>query len=73
MNNFGANLKLYRSALGLSQAELADKVDVHQTMIAQIENGHKTPGMSLALRLAQFFNVTIEDMLASKTRQPEPA
>lgn len=67
MDYFGANLKIYRNALGLSQAEVGQQVDAHQTMIAQIEKGLKNPSMDLALRIAKFFNVTVEDMVSEPT------
>ena len=64
MDNFGTNLKAHRAARNLSQAEVGLRVGAHQTMIAQIENGVKSPSMDLALRIAKFFDVTIEDMVS---------
>jgi len=47
---------------GLSQAELAQAVDVSRQTINSIENGRYVPSLPLALALARYFGTTVEEM-----------
>lgn len=68
--NIATNLRRLRSERGLSQQELGDLVDVHQTHISQIEKGSKTPSLALAQRLAEYLGVTVDELLGDS--HPEP-
>lgn len=46
----------------LSQAELADKVGVTRQTITSIETGKYTASLPLAYKLAQYFDLKIEDV-----------
>jgi putative transcriptional regulator len=46
----------------MSQADLADAVGVTRQSIHSIEKGKFVPSTLLALKLAKFFNKTIEDI-----------
>lgn len=46
----------------ITQSELADAVDVTRQTIISLENGKYNASLILAHKLAQFFNVTIEDI-----------
>lgn len=54
-------VKDYRKSMGLTQKELASKVDVTNDYISQIERG-RIPGMDTAQKLAKFFNTTIDEL-----------
>jgi putative transcriptional regulator len=47
---------------GLSQAELAQAMNVSRQTINSIETGRYTPSLPLALALGQFFGVPVEEM-----------
>ena len=49
-----------RSALGLTQAELAERVGVSRKTINTVENGVFVPSTLLALRLARALGCTVE-------------
>ena len=49
-----------RKARGLSQAELAQAMDVSRQTINAIETERYTPSLPLALALARFFSTTVE-------------
>ena len=49
-----------RKARGLSQAELAEAMDVSRQTINAIETERYTPSLPLALALARFFALTVE-------------
>ena len=46
----------------ITQSELADAVNVTRQTIISLENGKYNASLVLAHKLAQFFNVTIEEI-----------
>lgn len=55
-------IKLLRTAQGLSQQALADAVDVSRQTINSIEKDRYTPSLPLAIALARFFETTVEEV-----------
>ena len=51
-----------RTAKGLSQAELAERMDDSRQTINSIETDRYTPSLPLAIALARFFGVTVEEI-----------
>ena len=51
-----------RTAKGLSQAELAERMDVSRQTINSIETDRYTPSLPLAIAIAQFFGATVEEI-----------
>jgi len=47
---------------GLTQQELADRVEVSRQTIISLENGRYNPSILLAFRLARLFGLQIEDL-----------
>lgn len=64
MNN---KIKVYRAMHDLTQEELAEKVGVTRQTIISIEKGRYEPSLSLAFKLAGYFNVKIEDLFIFET------
>ncbi len=62
--SIGTNIKTMRLALDMTQKELAEKVNIDQSMICQIERGTKTPTLPLAKELAEALRCTLEDLIA---------
>ena len=60
MNKFKENLKSLRQELGLTQKQLAEKVNVSKGMISFWENGIHEPTLSNLIRLAILFHVSID-------------
>ncbi|NCU30733.1 transcriptional regulator [Candidatus Saccharibacteria bacterium] len=56
------NLKALRAQHSLTQEELAVKVGVSRKTINVIEGGDYAPSVLLALEIAHFFNVPLEDV-----------
>lgn len=52
----------FRKKNGVTQEELADAVSVTRQTIISLESGKYKASLVLAHKLAQFFNVTIEEM-----------
>ena len=55
-------LKERRSDLGLTQAELAERVGVTRKTVNTVENRVFTPSTLLALKLAEALGVTVEQL-----------
>jgi putative transcriptional regulator len=55
-------LKENRAALGLTQAELAERVGVTRKTVNTVENGVFTPSTLLALKMARALNVPVEEL-----------
>ncbi|MBI1407069.1 MAG: helix-turn-helix domain-containing protein [Caulobacter sp.] len=62
-------LKAARSRLGLTQADLAERVGVTRKTINTVENGVFVPSTVLALRLAQALDMTVEALFWLPTRK----
>ena len=59
---FATTLKEARSAAGLTQAELAERVGVSRKTINTVENGVFIPSTLLALKLAKALKCKVEDL-----------
>jgi len=55
-------LKVERAKINITQAKLAEKLGVTRQTINSIELNKFVPSTVLALRLAKFFNVKVEDI-----------
>jgi putative transcriptional regulator len=51
-----------RMERGVTQEELADKVSVSRQTIIAIERGNYTPSVLLAVKIARFFKMPVEDL-----------
>jgi len=54
------HLEVLRTQAGLTQQELADRVDVSRQTIISLENGRYNPSILLAFRLSKLFGQPIE-------------
>lgn len=61
---FGVNVAYARERCGLSQSQLARKVDVVDTYISRIETGRSTPSFGLIVRLAAELDTTPSELFA---------
>lgn len=52
----------YRLKSGITQEALAEKVGVTRQTIIAIEKGNYTPSVLLALKLAEVFSATVEEL-----------
>lgn len=53
-------IKVERARHDLTQADLADKLGVSRQTIHAIERNKFNPSVTLAIKMARFFNVTVE-------------
>ena len=59
----GKRIKLMREEVGLSQQELARRLGVARSTVSQIENGDRKIVADELYKLAEIFNVSLDDML----------
>ncbi|MDB5675817.1 MAG: transcriptional regulator [Sphingomonas bacterium] len=57
-----SHLKDMRTAAGLTQAELAERVAVSRKTVNTVENGVFVPSTTLALKLARALDCRVEDI-----------
>ena len=59
-------IAMLRAERGMSRRELADALGVHYQTVGYLERGEYSPSLHLALRIAAFFEVSVE----SSSRSP---
>lgn len=70
--DFGDSIKKIREEKGLSQEELARKLDVAQSTIGMWESGKRTPKLDELNRLARVLSITVNRLIGqSKERKVE--
>lgn len=57
------NIKQIRLARGMTQKQLADLVDVSESMISQYESGKKSPSNETLLKLGEALDCSVSDIL----------
>jgi putative transcriptional regulator len=55
-------IKVQRAIKNLTQEELATKIGVTRKTINTVENGKFIPSTILAIRLARFFDIKVEEL-----------
>lgn len=67
----GALIRQRRTALGITQRELAEKLQVSVTAVSKWENGHSLPDISLMEPLSRILGIPISDLIAGERSQSE--
>ena len=60
---FGQNIQEYRKKQGRTQEELAATLESDQKYVSRLENGYARPTLDICLRIANFLQVSIDDLL----------
>ena len=56
--NFAANLSRYRKAMGITQAELAEKINYSDKAVSKWERGESLPDLVVVKTIADLFGVS---------------
>ena len=64
-------LRVLRAEHSLSQAALAEQLDVSRQTINAIENGKYDPSLPLAFKIAKLFDMSIEEVFEYSEEQQE--
>lgn len=63
-------LKEIRKAKGISQLKLATDLNTNQNTISRYETGEREPGIVELIRIADYFNISV-DYLLERTDDPK--
>lgn len=64
--DFGARLQYLREKKRISRRVLADFMAVSKITITRYELGERIPDIAVAIRLADFFDITVDELLGKK-------
>lgn len=67
----GLYIKKLRNAIGITQLELANEIHVSDKTVSKWESGNGLPEIESLLKLSDFFNVTVDDILRAKSNEKE--
>lgn len=62
-------LEEIRKEQGIKQEELAQAMGVSRQTIGSLENGRYNPSITLAIKLARYFGMTVEDIFIYEEEQ----
>lgn len=60
---FPENLKHLRTKAGLRQSDLAEKLFIHEHSIYYYERERHCPGIHILAGIADYFNVSLDDLM----------
>lgn len=63
MMNLGENFKNIRKQCGLSQQEVADKLQIKQSSVSDWENDVSRPDYEKLIALSELYDVTLYELL----------
>lgn len=69
LNTFGENLRSLRTARGMTQKELGDRVGLSKAVVSKYENGLGYPTLDMVMTLAAFFGVTTDFLLGMQNQK----
>lgn len=60
------NIKFYRKQCGLTQEQLANMLNGKKSLVSNYENGYSTPDIFTLCKLAQIFDVSLDELVEWK-------
>ncbi len=67
----GERIYELRTRHNLSQGDLANELNVSRQSISKWENGNSTPDLEKIIRLAEIFNVSLDELIRNEERETE--
>jgi len=64
LKNFGEQVKKKRYLAGLSQEELAEKLNIHRTYMSFIERGQRNPSLLMIFKISRALKIKLPELLA---------
>lgn len=64
------NLIYYRKAAGMTQAEVAAKINYSDKSVSKWESGNGVPDIYILMQLAALFDVTVNDLIGETENRP---
>ncbi len=69
----GNRIRKLRSEQGITQEELAFRLNSSAAYLSNIENGIKKPSLTKLTDIAQILNVTLNDLIYDKEEESDPS
>lgn len=66
------NIKYLREQDGLTQREFAEKLEVSSAAVGNWEAGIREPELSKIIKMAELFEVTLDEFILTELRPPTP-
>ncbi|MBQ9713984.1 MAG: helix-turn-helix transcriptional regulator [Clostridia bacterium] len=66
----GKNIAGYRKAAGMTQAELAEKINYSDKSVSKWESGNGVPDVYTLMQIADLFKVSLNDLVGEKAEHP---
>ena len=70
---FNVNLKAYREKIGLTQAQVAEKLGYAKETISGWENGRKEPSFDTLGKIAELYGISVADLFSDSSRPTFPS
>ena len=70
-NQLGTNIAMYRKEYGLTQAQLAEKLNFSDKAVSKWERGESMPDVLTLVQIARLFSVSVDDLLRDPDALPE--
>lgn len=61
--SLGERVRFLRKQAGLSQDELANKIEINRNFLSRIETGKSDPTASVLIKMAKLFNTSISSLV----------
>lgn len=71
--NIAGNISYYRKGVGLTQAQLAEKLGVKTTTVSTWERGASSPDIEMLYTICRIFSVTLNEMYGVNTEDSDAA
>jgi DNA-binding XRE family transcriptional regulator len=59
----GEQIQLRRREVGISQEDLAEKIEISRTHMGHIEQGRRKPSLELLQKMARVLRVRVKDLI----------
>ena len=66
---FGQNLKAIRKRMKLTQTEMAERIGISQSYLADIEHNRKNISLAVVLRIAKGLNIPVNKLINDDIKQ----
>lgn len=63
-NSIGENIKILRQEKGLSQTQLAEKLDVSKSIISAYEKNIRKPSLNTLFKMSEIFEVSVAELMS---------
>lgn len=71
-DNISKNIAFYRKMAGMTQAQLADKLDVKTTSVSSWERGANAPDIETLYNVCKIFDLTLDEMYGTGSTHEVP-